>query len=218
MVTRIIPGIHAHLRAPEPQARFRRLQAQRGAAVFIVVMVLTLLTAVGIFAVRSSSLADLASGYDREAAQASLVAEYATVATASYLATAAGSTVITNLTPSLFCQSNSNVGKISLPCFKMMSQQIEASTLLAGNENLFETSSPSLNVNGKTDADFLIELTDPGGSGDLGHGDPRAPAQVTATAIAQVRQAGVCVNGVGVTWNAGQQVTRSFISAGSLSP
>ncbi len=36
-------------------------------------MVLTLLTAVGLFAVRSSSMADLAAGYDREGAQASLV-------------------------------------------------------------------------------------------------------------------------------------------------
>jgi hypothetical protein len=198
--------------------RANRLHAQRGAAVFIVVMVLTLLTAVGIFAVRSASLADLAAGYDREAAQASLVAEYATVATASYLATAAGSTVIANITRSPYCQSNTNVGNIWLPCFKMLSQQIEASTLLYGNEDLFETSSPSLNVNGKTDADFMVELTDGGGSGDLGHGDPHAPAQVTATAIAQVRQAGVCVNGVGVTWNAGQQVTRSFITAGNQSP
>ena len=70
-----------------PSAMPRRTrQAERGAAVFIVVMVLTLLTAVGLFAVRSASLADLAAGYDREGAQAALVAEYAVTASAAYLA------------------------------------------------------------------------------------------------------------------------------------
>jgi hypothetical protein len=178
-------------------------------------MVLTLLTAVGIFAVRSASLASLAAGYDREAAQASLVAEYATTATAAYMATSAGSVFVTNMPKNTYCQSNANATNIPLPCIKMFPSQIEASTLYSGNENLFETSSPSLNANGKTDADFMVEMTDGGGNGDLGHGDPHAPAQLTLTAIAQVRQAGVCVNGVGTTWTAGQQVTRSFITAGN---
>src|SRR5882724_2064680 len=89
-----------------------RLQGQRGAAVFIVVMVLTLLTAVGIFAVRSASLADTAAGFDREGAQASLIAEYGVSATSAYMGTGVASTLITTMakppagyiTP--FCESN----------------------------------------------------------------------------------------------------------------
>lgn len=49
---------------------------QRGAAIFIVVMVVTLLTAVGVFAARSASLVDAASGYSRLALQSQYVAEY----------------------------------------------------------------------------------------------------------------------------------------------
>jgi hypothetical protein len=194
--------------------RRAKLQGQRGAAVFIVVMVLTLLTAVGIFAVRSASLADVAAGYDRDAAQASLVAQYATTTAATYLATPAGAVIMSNIKPNLYCQANMG---IQAPCFKLTSTMLEASTVLQGNETLFEpVASSSLNANGSAVADFMIELTDPARSGQLTAGDPHSPVQVTVTAIAQIQQAGACVNGVGTTSNAGQQMMRALISAGNL--
>jgi hypothetical protein len=195
-----------------PTAFGAQRRAQRGAAVFIVVMVLTLLTAVGIFAVRSASLADVAAGYDREAAQASLVAQYATTTTAAYLATPAANAIIASIQPSTYCQSNMN---IKAPCFKMGSGLLQASVHASNGEDLWETSSPSLNANGKTAADFVVELTDPARTGQLTAGDTHSQVQVTVTAIAQVQQAGACVNGVGTSWNAGQQVMRALISAGN---
>jgi hypothetical protein len=51
--------------------------AERGAAVFIVIMVVTLLTAIGVFAARSASLVDVAVGYDRMAVQTQFLSEYA---------------------------------------------------------------------------------------------------------------------------------------------
>src|SRR5260221_5745693 len=48
---------------------------ERGAALFIVVLVVTLLTAIGVFAVHATSLAQLASGYSRHEATAFYVAE-----------------------------------------------------------------------------------------------------------------------------------------------
>jgi hypothetical protein len=189
-----------------------RHEAERGAAVFIVVMVLTLLTAVGIFAVRSASLAEVAAGYDREAAQATLVAQYATTTAAAYLATPAADTIIASMTPNLYCQSNMG---IQAPCFKMTSGMLETSTLQQGNEDLFETSSSSLNANGATVADFMLELTEPTRSGQLTAGDNHSHVQITVTAIAQIQQAGVCVNGVGTTSSAGQQMVRALISAGN---
>jgi Tfp pilus assembly protein PilX len=51
-------------------------QGERGAAIFIVVMVLTMLTAVGVFAIRAASLAEAASGYDRQNTQNHYVGEY----------------------------------------------------------------------------------------------------------------------------------------------
>jgi hypothetical protein len=55
----------------------RRRRRERGAAVFIVVMVISLLTAIGVFAARSASLADMATGYDRQAVQTRLASDYA---------------------------------------------------------------------------------------------------------------------------------------------
>jgi hypothetical protein len=68
---------------------------QRGAAVFIVVMVITLLTAVGIFAARSASLVDVASGYNRQSLQTQYVADYGVLLTAAELSTDAASAYTT---------------------------------------------------------------------------------------------------------------------------
>ncbi|HMJ10125.1 MAG TPA: hypothetical protein VK524_01905, partial [Polyangiaceae bacterium] len=65
----------------------RRRSSERGAAVFIVVMVITLVTAIGVFAARSASLVDIATGYDRQLVQTRLLSEYAGRLTASELGT-----------------------------------------------------------------------------------------------------------------------------------
>jgi len=57
-----------------------RRAGQRGAAVFVVMLVVTLLTAVGLMAVRSSSLATMASGFNRQLVQTHYVADYAVLA------------------------------------------------------------------------------------------------------------------------------------------
>jgi hypothetical protein len=48
-------------------------------------MVITILSAIGIFAMRSASLVDVATGYNRQGVQAGLLAEYAARATATYM-------------------------------------------------------------------------------------------------------------------------------------
>lgn len=52
-------------------------QRQRGNALFIVVMVTTLLTAVGLYSMRAASLANQATGYNRQGTQAAYIAEFA---------------------------------------------------------------------------------------------------------------------------------------------
>jgi hypothetical protein len=56
--------------------RARRKRAERGAAVFVVLLVVGLLTALGLFAVRSATLATLSGGYNRQLTQTHYVAEY----------------------------------------------------------------------------------------------------------------------------------------------
>jgi len=54
-------------------------------AVFLVVLVLTMVTAIGIFSMRSASLVDLASGFNRQNIQATLIAEYGARSAATWL-------------------------------------------------------------------------------------------------------------------------------------
>jgi hypothetical protein len=81
------------------RCRSRRRQREGGAALFLVVMVLTIVAAIGVFSMRSASLVDLATGYSRQSVQATFVSEYAARAAATYLATnpdlAASTTYVT---------------------------------------------------------------------------------------------------------------------------
>jgi Tfp pilus assembly protein PilX len=49
---------------------------ERGAALFIVMMVIVLLSAIGVYAVRAAALLEMASGNDRKAAQAMYISEF----------------------------------------------------------------------------------------------------------------------------------------------
>lgn len=64
-----------------------RRRQERGAALFLVVMVLSIVSAIGVFSMRSASLVDVAAGYARQSVQSTLVAEYAARAAATYLET-----------------------------------------------------------------------------------------------------------------------------------
>lgn len=65
--------------------RSRRRRREAGAAVFLVVMVLTIVGAIGIFSMRSASLVDMATGYSRQSVQTTAMAEYAARTAATYL-------------------------------------------------------------------------------------------------------------------------------------
>ena len=176
--------------ASQSRAAHARLHSQRGAAVFIVVMVLTLLTAVGIFAVRSASMADVAAGFDREGAQAGLIAEYGVTATAAYLSTGSAIAQIhamavppSGYTPPT-CESNGLLPGAPTPsptpaqkasCLKLDDQAHLAPVFNASSsESLFApannaptaqypnypTSTSSLNVNEATDAKLVAEVTE----------------------------------------------------------
>src|SRR5690606_37115461 len=64
---------------PDEDAMMRR--NERGAAVFVVVLVIALLTGLGLFAVRSATTAIAASAYNRQLNQTHYVADMAVVAT-----------------------------------------------------------------------------------------------------------------------------------------
>lgn len=65
--------------------RSRERRGQGGAAVFLVVMVLTIIASIGVFSMRSASLVDKATGFSRQSVQATAMAEYAARTAATYL-------------------------------------------------------------------------------------------------------------------------------------
>lgn len=219
----------SHLRA-----RRARHQAQRGAAVFIVLMVIAILTAIGLFAVRSAGLADQAAGYDREGAQAALIAEYALTSTSAFMATTEADAVIqayfnseNSDTPPI-CQSNAlPAGYPMKPrpgCQRLSQTLIQSSITRATGESLFAPanlaggptgSTSSLNANETTSATFVVELTDLAKTGEAipGYATKDTPLGMTVTAISQVRPTAACASGGGAP-AAGQQVMRGMIKAG----
>ena len=222
MVNRILEG------------RYRARAGERGAAVFIVVMVLTLLTAVGIFAVRSASLADMAAGYDREGAQAALVAQYAIVTTTANMATASADLFLAKLNESVnsanptFCESNglppwpggTPPAAPRPPCLRLEMKDLSASLVSSGGSGLFAPpnlgtsvtdSTSSLNPNETTNASFVVEFTDGANTGELKKGGGK-PTMVTLTAISQVRPAAACAAGLPMS-TSGEQVMRAMITA-----
>ncbi len=219
-------------------SRRARLQGQRGAAVFLVVLVMSLLTAMGIFALRSASLADSAAGFDREGAQASLIAQYGITATAAYVGTGVSDTIVTNMknpSPSGYimprCESNGYAMSLPqttppMPCYRMNQANLQSSFTLSSNESIFAPtnnasttpgSTSSLNVNEKTDATFNVEFTDIAATGVGYTGNQvgeRVQYEVTLTAIAQVRPIEACTGAAPATPNAAQTVVRSIITVG----
>ncbi len=208
-------------------------QGQRGAAVFIVVMVLTLLTAVGLFAVRSASMADLAAGYGREGAQASLVAEYAITASAAYLANDP-STVLIGYKASIDktpqpCETNALPGTSPAPsprpgCYRLELAEVQTSFVKTSGETVFAppnqssdpTTTSSLNAQERTNATFVVEVTDAAKTGVPADGDDSKVSQIlmTLTAISQVRPAAACTP-TPFAPTAGQQVMRAMIATKS---
>jgi hypothetical protein len=223
------PNLPTRLQSPRVARR-----GERGAAVFIVVMVLTLLTAVGLFAVRSASLADLAAGYDREGAQASLIAEYAITASAAYLANDP-STVLLGYKASIDnspqpCQANAMPGTFPSPaprpgCYRLGLAELQTSFGKKSSETVFAPpnlaggapgSTSSLNANETTNATFVVEVTDVAKTGVPAAGDDAkvSMAVMTLTAISQVRPAAACATSVSSP-SAGQQVMRAMVSTKS---
>lgn len=183
-------------------------QAERGAAVFIVVMVLALVTALGIFAVRSASLAEVAAGYDREAAQTSLLAQYATSTSAAFVS-GPGGFALTHMKSSTDCLSSKGM---SVHCLKLGYEQMNDPTFSSTiGQLLGPAASPTLNAQNLTTGDFLVELTEGNPTGIPRPGGGPDPVTVTLTVTAQVRPTGaVCTTPL--SSNAGQQVVRALIT------
>lgn len=194
-----------------PRSYPKRAKAtERGAAVFIVVLAITLLTAVGMFAAHSATMVDQASGYARLARQTQHLSELGTVVAAAELGSGTAEPYVRQMAARTDeCRSNAGrltEGDVQPPCYKLFYSQLNARTMALANESLIEPTDDTVagslgyTISGVSGVvgDFVVELTDPGPTGapvagtDLGGtGTSFRHLKVTATSIAQLRPPGV---------------------------
>jgi hypothetical protein len=113
-------------------------KAERGTAVVVVVLVTTLITAIGVFAVRNVSQIDQAVGYSRQAGQSNALAELGTTAAMAEVASKGGG-YTNNMTNSLWCLANGRYAKdVTSNCYKLDRAALEAVTAANNGETLLE--------------------------------------------------------------------------------
>jgi len=128
-------------------------KSERGTTVLIVVMVTTLITAIGVFAVRNIAEIDRAVGYGRQAAQTTALAELATAAAMAQIGVTGNAYVngvdgMSKVDPSdsanptkpyYKCQANRPFESLGgATCFPLSQDFIEGTTTTNGGETLLE--------------------------------------------------------------------------------
>ena len=163
--------------------RARSRAGERGATVFVVVLLITMLLGIGMFAARSASLAQSSSGHERQMTQAQYVADYGVAFSKALLDGPLFQAIKNNALDPEFAkkQSCSAAG----PCYKICDTDYPEFAF-------FPTSSLGASQSSQTalEAHFCVELTDwiqlpppPGMGSNLNLHAYR----VTATAVGQVR-------------------------------
>ena len=216
--------------SPALKRRLAR-KSQRGTTVLVVVMVTTLVTAIGVFAVRNATQVDLAVGYSRQSGQTVALAELGTTAAiAEFGANKAAAYVTMMVNQPEKCFSNTAAYIDSAPCARLFQQDINNSTAQQGNETLVEktVSGSETGSFGPTSGmigDMYVEITERGPTGrpiagtDLGGtGIELKYAKVTLTTTAQVRPGTVdddtCDPGVAMV--ASKKVMRARVVVGPI--
>ncbi len=156
------------------QRQSRRLarKNERGTTVVVVVMVTTLITAIGVFAVRNVTQVDQAVGYSRQSGQTNALAELGTTAAMAEIAdtgTRYSSEMSRKATddplkPAFKCGSNKDL-LVGATCYPLAQGRIEANTTSHGGETLLEPTvangdTGSFGPLAGTTGSVVIELTE----------------------------------------------------------
>lgn len=197
--------VNAGLKTPRRQRR-----SERGASVFIVLLVITLLTAIGIFSARSASMVDQAAGFDRQLVQTQFLTEFAGRAVSAELGDGAAKSYLDKVQlGSDVCETNKNVLPLAagtpIPCYKLYISEIadrvnaKSGTTLIENQTVATSGSlgPKLGVAGMASAAegvFVVEMTEPfetvpnpGSEAGGQQNNAFRDVQVTLTAFGQIR-------------------------------
>jgi hypothetical protein len=177
---------------------------ERGATLFVVILVITLLMGIGSFAARSAAVATATSGSERQMTQARYVAEYGMTFAVAKLSNGGAQSYLARLQnpPVTELCYGQTLGMLQRTCYRMFYADMQNDTTAAGL-NVCEPANAAApgslgavrNVGAATtwaECDFSVELADlsegftmPGF--DLGHGKALKFWYVNATSIGQAR-------------------------------
>jgi hypothetical protein len=187
----------------QPKPRFSR-KGERGTTVVVVVMVTTLITAIGIFAVRNVSQIDQAVGYSRQSAQTNALAELGT--TAAITEIGAKGTYYTDKMTSRPCMANGPYsGLAESSCYRIDQGDLDTATTANNGETLLEpsvagTETGSFGPLANAAGFVTVEMTEKHQTNIDLPGVQGTPLDVTLTAMAAVApisgSADPCGNGV----------------------
>jgi hypothetical protein len=174
---------------------FTRRSRERGATLFVVVLVVTLLLGIGSMAARAANLATAASGSERQMTQSRYVAEYGLSFATAKLSNGGGQSYLAQVrAPAAnelcYCQTTTQPQRT---CYRMLESDLQLD--LGGSFNVCDPTTAglpgSMGMAG-VECDFVVELTDlsqgftlPGFT--LKQGKALKFWYVTATATGQVR-------------------------------
>jgi len=206
-------------------ARARSRSGERGAAMFVVLMVILILSGIGTFALSNARYEVQASGFTRMRYVSQEISQFGGVAAMNEVATAPGAYVMRMRTAALTgekCTANAGMPLTPPPpCFHLYLQDIENRTGMT-SEKIFRPSSPSTGVPGSLGLSaltggFFVELTEPldvirpvpGAPIDGSPGTPKfLDVTITSTGIVYQDEN---LNGV-VDWTGGEGQAAVFTS------
>ncbi len=181
-------------------------RGERGAAIFVVVLVITMLTTVGLFAAHSAALVDTATGNARQAAQSQALAVYATQLAATELGRGRAELISQRMAlRSERCLGNIQNSTVALPCYKLLQTDLQGfvQTETASALNVLEAQQaatagslgPPHGEAGKTtgvEGNLLVEFLDgfqapPPAGENMGGTSPYVTLRFTVASSAQVR-------------------------------
>ncbi len=186
-------------------------RSQRGAAVFVVLLVITLVTAIGIFAARSASLVDQAAGFERQMVQTQLLTEFAGRAVSAELGDGAGKSYLDQVVLGTdTCETNELVLPLAggpIPCYKLYISEIADRVNVKSGTTVIEQQTathggslgPKLSAGAQSAVEglFVVEMTEPfesvpnpGSEAGGAQTNSFRDVQLTLTAYGQVRPVG----------------------------
>jgi hypothetical protein len=196
--------------------RHLRTRAQSGNAVFVVLMAISLLTAVGMYSMRAASLTNLALGYNRQSTQAGYIAEFAARSVAAEFAGNEQHYYQYIATGTDDCRANREYKALTGArgtCYKLQSSEMQGRFAAHFSSSVTLNNAPfllgTLSDSGVQGA-FVVEFTDLARAGtpiageDVG-ADHFKHMQVLLTATAQVRpdfagvEQSVCNDAISIT-------------------